>query len=250
MHDVPPATAAMRLPTHVLVVEDDEEIATLVARYLGGQGLRVTEARSGDAAMAAVANAGVDVVLLDLGLPGEDGLVVLRRIQSAWHGPVIIVSGRSEPIERVIGLELGADDYVAKPFDFRELLARIRSVLRRHEPLIDPGRANAADTLHFEDLRLERAARRLVRTSGDEIPLSSGEFSLLSILADKPGHVFSRDALMQHLHGHEAGPYDRSIDVQIARLRRKIEDDPEHPRIIKSVRGVGYVFTPALAATQ
>jgi two-component system OmpR family response regulator len=242
VQDIPSAGAAATMQSpHVLVVEDDQDISALIARYLTGQGLRVSEARTGAEAFDAIAGARVDVVLLDLGLPGEDGLTILRKLQSQWSGPVIIVSGRGEAVERVVGLELGADDYVSKPFDFRELLARIRSVLRR-AGASDERRDHREDTVCFEDFRLERDARRLVRTTGEEVALSSGEFALLSILAEKPGHVFSRDALMQRLRGHEAGPYDRAIDVQVARLRRKIEVDPEQPRIIKSVRGVGYVF--------
>lgn len=240
MQDILQSAAAS---THVLIVEDDEDIAALVAHYLTAHGLVATGVRSGAEAIAFVAAHQVDVVLLDLGLPGEDGLTVLRELQLRWRGPVIIVSGRGEPVERVVGLELGADDYVAKPFDFRELLARIRSVLRRATRASGSTHADDESAQCFEGLRLERGARRLLRDSGEEVALSSGEFALLSLLAERPGHVFSRDMLMQALHGHDAGPYDRSIDVQVARLRRKIEDDPEHPCIVKSVRGVGYVFS-------
>jgi two-component system OmpR family response regulator len=237
----PAAAAATTQSPHVLLVEDDEEISTLVARYLVGHGLRVSEVRTGNEALGVVEAGRVDVVLLDLGLPGEDGLAILRSLRSRHAIPVIIVSGRGEAVERVVGLELGPDDFVSKPFDFRELLARIRSVLRRAARGPDVEQARE-EVQYFEDLHLDRCARRLMRASGDEIALSSGEFALLSTLAEKPGHVFSRDALMQALHGHDAGPFDRTIDVQVARLRRKIEADPEHPRIIKSVRGVGYVF--------
>jgi len=227
---------------HVLIVEDDREISALVTRYLIGQGLRVSEACTGTDAFDVLRAGRVDVVLLDLGLPGEDGLAILRTLQSQWDVAVIIVSGRGDAVERVVGLELGADDYVSKPFDFRELLARIRSVLRRATRASAAAPGTDDDAQCFGDLQLERGTRRLVRASGAEIALSSGEFALLSVLADKPGHVFSRDALMQALHGHDAGPYDRSIDVQIARLRRKVEADPDHPQVIKSVRGIGYVF--------
>jgi len=227
---------------HVLVIEDDAEIASLIDRYLVQQGLRVTLAGNGAAAMAAIAQSRVDVALLDLGLQlAQDRESVFAR-QAQWGGPVIIVSGRGDPVERIVGLELGADDYVTKPFDFRELLARIRSVLRRAERASNVAQASGNHVLRIEDLRLERDARRLRRDSGEDIPLSSGEFDLLAALAGKPGHVFSRDALMQMLHGHDVAPYDRSIDVQIGRLRRKIETDPENPRIIKSVRGIGYVL--------
>ncbi|MCC8364663.1 response regulator transcription factor [Lysobacter sp. A6] len=232
---------------HVLVIEDDRDVAALVDRYLTTQGLLVTLAGNGSEALMAVAQSRVDVALLDLGLPGEDGLSILRKLQTQWGGPVIIVSGRGDAVDRIVGLELGADDYVTKPFDFRELLARVRSVLRRADRTTSKVLVGAGNALRIDKMRLERDTRRLVRADGVDIPLSSGEFDLLSALAEKPGHVFSRDVLMQALHGHDAGPYDRSIDVQIGRLRRKIEADPENPRIIKSVRGVGYVLTAPVA---
>lgn len=240
MHHGPMDSVAQVDAPHVLIVEDDPEVVALVTTYLRGQGLRTSAVESGREALDLLSHTGVDIVLLDLGLPGADGLSVLRDLRTRWRGPVIIVSGRGETVERVVGLELGADDYVAKPFDFRELLARIRSVLRRAERQIDAG---DDATLRFNGMRLERHKRRLVRDDGRDIPLSSGEYALLSILADKPGHVFSRDELMTGLHGHDAGPFDRAIDVQVGRLRRKIEDDALHPRVIKSVRGAGYVFS-------
>ncbi|MGO4550428.1 response regulator [Lysobacter sp. 2RAF19] len=239
MHDAPVSNATS---PHVLVIEDDPEIASLVDRYLTGQGLRVTQAANGGEAMAAIERDFVNVVLLDLGLPGEDGLTILRKLKAQWGGPVIIVSGRGDAVERVVGLELGADDYVTKPFDFRELLARIRSVMRRIQRTSADMPDQGIEAIRIDTLRLERGTRRLLRADGEDIPLSSGEFDLLAALADKPGHVFSRDSLVQLLHGHDAGPFDRSIDVQVGRLRRKIEVDPENPRIIKSIRGVGYVL--------
>ena len=247
MHEVPTAAAAHPQAPHVLIVEDDPEVVALVAHYLRGQGLVVSDVCSGAALLDALARSRIDVVLLDLGLPGEDGLAILREMRTRWNGPVIIVSGRGEPVERVVGLELGADDYVAKPFDFRELLARIRSVLRRAEPHAPQAGTNM---LRFAAMTFDRDARRLVRDDGAEVPLSSGEFDLLSILSGKPGHVFTRDALMNQLHGHEAGPFDRAIDVQVGRLRRKLGDDPDHPRIIQSVRGAGYVFAAKVQRTN
>lgn len=239
MHDE--TAEAQSHPPHILIVEDDEDIAALVSTYLRGQGLHVDTVRSGHALFETVSRESVDVVLLDLGLPGEDGLAILRELRGRWHGPVIIVSGRGEAVERVVGLELGADDYVAKPFDFRELLARIRSVLRRST--FSPHELRDESALLFNGMRLEPGNRRLVRDDGSEIFLSAGEFALLSILASRPGHVFSRDALMSQLHGHGAGPYDRAIDVQVGRLRRKIEGDALHPQVIKSIRSAGYVFS-------
>jgi two-component system, OmpR family, response regulator len=243
VHDVSAEVAQAHAP-HVLIVEDDADVAALVTTYLRGQGLHVECVQSGHALFETVSREPVDVVLLDLGLPGEDGLAILRELRGRWRGPVIIVSGRGEAVERVVGLELGADDYVAKPFDFRELLARIRSVLRRVAAPAQEARDESV--LLFNGMRLEPAKRRLVRDDGSEIHLSAGEFALLSILASRPGHVFSRDALMSRLHGHDAGPYDRAIDVQVGRLRRKIEGDALHPQVIKSIRGAGYVFSASI----
>ena len=194
----------------------------------------------------ACARQDIDLVLLDLGLPDGDGLSLLRDFQVFWSGPVIIVSGRGESIERVVGLELGADDYVSKPFDLRELLARVRSVLRRAQSR--PAPAGAARSLDFDGLRLETASRRLLDRDGVDIGLTSGEFDLLLVLLSRPNQVLTRDELMNSLHGREAGPYDRSIDVQIGRLRRKIEPDPSHPSVIKSVRGAGYMLAAHVSA--
>jgi two-component system OmpR family response regulator len=179
------------------------------------------------------------VVLLDLGLPDEDGLDLMRALRRQWLGPVIIVSGRGEPVERIIGLELGADDYVSKPFDLRELLARIRSVLRRARPVEE---ADGVPVFEFDGWRLDTRSRSLAGPDGSEIALTSGEFELLLALLQRAGEVLTRDQLMNVLHGHDAGPYDRAIDVQIGRLRRKIEADPARPRLIKSVRGAGYLL--------
>jgi two-component system OmpR family response regulator len=196
----------------------------------------------------------VDLVLLDLGLVGEDGLDVLRDLRRGWHGAVIIVSGRGEPVERIVGLEIGADDFVTKPFDLRELLARIRSVLRRvaapvaaadASPASSNGSASAGAPVHallFAGFRLEPESRCLLDASGAEVALTTGEFDLLLALARGARHVLSRDQLMNALHGRDAGPFDRAIDAQIGRLRRKLGDSSQHPTLIKSVRGTGYLF--------
>ena len=227
----------------VLVVDDDPEIGLLLSRYLEGQGLRVTVAEDGAQFRAAMSEPTFDVVLLDLGLPDEDGLALMRELRSRWLGPVIIVSGRGESVERVIGLELGADDYVSKPFDLRELLARIRSVLRRTQPVsAEPG----SPAFLFDGLRLEPATRRLVGHSGEDIALTSGEFELLQALLERPNQVLTRDQLMNAVHGRDAGPFDRAIDVQIGRLRRKLESDPANPQLIKAVRGAGYLFAASV----
>lgn len=226
----------------ILIVDDDAEIVALLTRYLKGHAFQVEAVGSGAELRAQLEHAGADVVLLDLGLPDEDGLELLRYLRVAWNGPVIVVSGRgSEPVERVVGLELGADDFVSKPFDLRELLARIRSVLRRTwktapAPVVEPG------VLTFAGFRLELASRRLTGLQGEEIVLTTGDFQLLCALLEKPRQVLSRDELMDALYKREAGPFDRAVDMGIGRLRRKIEPNPEAPVLIKSVRGAGYLF--------
>jgi DNA-binding response OmpR family regulator len=228
---------------HLLVVDDDEEIAALIARYFGNYGFRVSAAVDGSAMRAAIARQTVDVVLLDLGLPREDGFELTRYLRAHWRGAIIIVTGRGESVDRVVGLELGADDYVTKPFDLRELLARVRSVLRRMSPApAEPEPASCAAAMQFAGFRLDPDARVLSDPRGEDIPLTTGEFELLSLLLDHPNRVMSRDEIMGHLHGRDTGPFDRAIDVQIGRLRRKIESDPAKPQLIKSVRGAGYLF--------
>jgi two-component system OmpR family response regulator len=227
---------------HILVVDDDPEIGALLVRYLDKHGFTVSVAVDGNGLRAALAQRPVDLILLDLGLPGEDGLSLLRDLQQGWRGPVIVISGRGESVERVVGLELGADDYVTKPFDFRELLARVRSVLRRSaKPAAEA--APARTLLEFDGLRLDVEGRRLLDREGNDIGLTTGEFELLQAFVSRPNQVLSRDQLMNALHGRDAGPSDRTIDMQVGRLRRKVEADPAEPRLIKSVRSAGYVFT-------
>jgi len=235
----PPAAPA----AHILVVDDDAEIQALLARYFGNHGFRVSAAGDGAAMRAAIAAAPVDLVLLDLGLPREDGLELTRWLREHWSGAIIILTGRGESVDRVVGLELGADDYVTKPFELRELLARVRSVLRRA-----PGAAQAAAPaqtaagVEFAGFRCDAQARRLIGPDGAEIPLTTGEFDLLQVFLAAPGRVLTRDQLLGQMHGREAGPFDRAIDVQVGRLRKKIEHDPTRPELIKSVRGAGYLF--------
>lgn len=238
------ATAATDKPSqpHVLVVDDDAEIAALVCRYLSGHGCRVTTAANGAQLRAALTGPPIDLILLDLTLPDEDGLLLLRHLQRHWRGPVIVVSGRGETVERVVGLELGADDYVSKPFELRELLARIRSVLRRTGLQSGPVSPASNGGFRFDGLRLDPASRRLTDREGHEVALTTGEFELLQAMLERPNQVLTRDALMNCMHGRDAGPFDRAIDVSIGRLRRKIELDATHPRVIQSVRGAGYVL--------
>jgi two-component system OmpR family response regulator len=241
----PPANTTQR----ILVVDDDVEIGKLLSRYLGGQGFEVVLAHDGAQLRASLAEGGIDLMLLDLGLPDEDGLSLLRQFRQNWSGPVIVISGRGDSVEKVIGLELGADDYVGKPFELRELLARIRSVLRRATPAnataVEAAPPANARLLRFEDFELDLGAHRL-QARGEEVRLTSGEFRLLKALLEKPNEVLSRDELMNAVHGRAAGPFDRAIDVQLGRLRKKLGDDAAQPRLIKAVRGEGYLFTAAV----
>ncbi len=232
----PPAEASAAA---ILVVDDDPEIRALLHRYLAGHNFAVETAASGAQMRDALARARPDLVLLDLGLPDADGLGLLQQIR-ARGAPVIVVSGRGDTVERVVGLELGADDYVSKPFDLRELLARVRAVLRR--AAAPTPSAPAAPRLRFDRFELDTGARRLREGPQAEVPLTTGEYDLLLALLEQPNRVLSRDQLMGALHGREAGPYDRAIDVAIARLRRKIERDPGTPTLIRSVRGAGYLL--------
>ena len=230
------------LQPHLLIVDDDAEIRALILRYFGGHGFHVSAASDGVAMRMTIAERAVDVVLLDLGLSGEDGLELMRYLRAHWTGAIVIVTGRGEPVDKVVGLELGADDYITKPFDLRELLARVRSVLRRISPA--QPRGSAANAVEFAGFRFDAQMRSLQGQDGDHIQLTTGEYELLVAFLSAPGRVLSRDQLVSELHGHEAGPFDRSIDVQVGRLRRKIERDAANPELIKSVRGAGYVFTP------
>ncbi|MBN8735856.1 MAG: response regulator [Xanthomonadales bacterium] len=230
----------MRNPTHLLVVDDDIGILDLLRRYFAGQGFEVSTASNGAEMRSVLGRTGIDLVLLDLGLPGEDGFELTRQLRKSWNGALIIITGRGDSVDRVVGLELGADDYVTKPFELRELLARIRSVLRRSAS--SSAEASDGAAFHFAGFSLDPASRTLRSDNGDSIALTTGEYELLHILVGHPNRVLSRDELMEHIHGRSAGPFDRAIDVQIARLRRKIESDPANPELIKSVRGAGYLF--------
>jgi two-component system, OmpR family, response regulator len=237
--------------THLAIVDDDPDITTLLGNYLAGQGFRVSRLPSGHALMSLMAIDPPALVLLDLGLPGEDGFAIARRLREHWRCGLVIVTGRGDAVDKVVGLEIGADDYVTKPFDLRELVARIKAVLRRIEQ-VPPAASTtvsapaASTSLCFAGWRLDTSARRLLNREGEVVVLTAGEFDLLKVLASHPGRVLSRDFLLEHTRGREAAPFDRTIDVQIGRLRKKIEADPEDPQLIKSVRSAGYVFVPAV----
>jgi len=231
---------------HILVVDDEPAIGDLIRTYLSRHGYRVSVVADGAGLKRVMAESKPSLVLLDLGLPGEDGLSLTRHIRAQSNIGVIIVTGSGESVDRIVSLELGADDFVSKPFDLRELLARIRSVLRRTSSAgAEPASAGNKE-VRFAGWRLELQSRRLFATDGAEIALTTGEFDLLSRFADNPNKVMSRDQLLQATRNRDAAPYDRAIDMQIARLRRKIEFDPDNPLLIKSVRGAGYIFTPSV----
>jgi two-component system OmpR family response regulator len=235
---------------HLAVLDDEPDITQLLANYLQAQGYRVSQLHDGAALMALMQRDAPALVLLDLGLPGEDGFTIARRLREHFRCGLVIVTGRGEAVDKVVGLEIGADDYVTKPFDLRELLARVKAVLRRtlaapESTAPGPGSALPGGTrprLRFAGWELDTAARRLTDAQGAEVTLTTGEFDLLGAFVRSPGRVLSRDSLLEQTRGREAGPFDRTIDVQVGRLRKKIERDPDDPQIIKSVRGAGYIL--------
>jgi len=227
---------------HLLVVDDDPGIRELLCQYLGEQGYRVFAVEDGETMDAWLADNSTDLVILDLMLPGEDGLSLARRLRSEHKLPIIMISARGEEVDRIVGLEVGADDYLPKPFNPRELLARIRAVLRRNWPESDL-ESDAGTKYDFGPFRFEPEKRILYRDSS-EVDLSRAEFDLLDVLVNHPNRVLSRDFIMECLSGNDRDPFDRSIDVRVTRLRHKIEDDPAQPRFVRTVWGIGYQFTP------
>ena len=235
---------------HVLIVDDEPGIGELIRNYLGRHGFRVSVAADGGQMREQMARDKVDLVLLDLGLPGEDGLTLTRYIRSHSNVGVIIVTGSGESVDRIVSLELGADDFVSKPFDLRELLARVRSVLRRSTQAAElPSTAPPAE-VRFASWRLDTQSRRLFTEDGHEVLLTTGEYDLLLVFAENPNKVLSRDQLLQATRHRDAAPFDRAIDMQITRLRRKIERDADKPVLIKAVRGAGYIFTATVQRAE
>jgi two-component system, OmpR family, response regulator len=229
-------------PAHIAVLDDEPDITQLIARYLGAQGFRVSQLHRGAELSALMRGDPPALVLLDLGLPGEDGLAIARQLREHHRCGLVIVSGRGDAVDKVVGLEIGADDYVTKPFDLRELLARIRAVLRRLESPAPAAAAAAPSGFAFAGFTLDAGARRVTDAAGAELALTGGEFDLLVIFCQHPGRVLSRDFLLDATRGREAGPFDRTIDVQVGRLRRKLEAQAEGAALIKSVRGAGYLL--------
>jgi len=230
---------------HILVVDDQQEICELVREYLTDEGFLVSTANDGAGLREAIARDSIDLVILDLVLRGEDGLQLARELRRQSDVGIIMLTGRGETVDRIIGLEMGADDYLSKPFHLRELLARVRSVLRRGTTRGDRAAAPRV-RVRFAGWVLDLASRELLSPAGAEVRLTTGEFELLVAFVSNAGQVLSRDRLLDLSRHREAGPFDRTIDVQVGRLRRKLEDDPKTPAMIKTVRGGGYIFTPAV----
>jgi DNA-binding response OmpR family regulator len=240
----------MTEPLHVLVVDDEPRIRSMLKRYLTGEGFKVSEAADGAGLREVLDREPADLVLLDLVMPGEDGLTLARKIRSRSDIPIIMLTGKGDLIDRVVGLETGADDYITKPFELREVLARIRTILRRTGPRKRPDRGpspsarkNEGEVLTFEGWRLDLLKRELRRETGELVPLTAGEFELLRAFASHSSRVLNRGQLIDLVKGRDWAAYDRGMDTQVMRLRKKIERDPGNPSLIKTVRGAGYVFT-------
>jgi len=237
----------MKASEHIVVVDDQKEICEVVQQYLSSEGYRISVANDGAGMRRVMAQGPVDLVILDLMLPGEDGLTLARQLREESTVGIIILTGRGETVDRIIGLEMGADDYLPKPFHLRELLARVKSVLRRasvraqKEPT-----PTVRSKARFAGWNLDLSTRELVSPGGSEVRLTTGEFDLLAAFVNNANQVLSRDRLLDLARNREAGPFDRTIDVQVGRLRRKLEIDPDKPTMIKTVRGTGYIFTPAV----
>jgi two-component system, OmpR family, response regulator len=238
----------MTVSPHILVVDDDREIGRLAARFLGTHGCRVSVAGSGREMDRALEASRLDLVVLDLMLPGEDGLSICRRLRLSSQVPIIMLTAKGEDVDRIIGLEMGADDYLTKPFNPRELLARIKAVLRRAARSTIAPSASDARVLTFLGWRIDRALRNLESPDGARVVVTGAEFDLLQAFCEWPGRILSRDQLLDLTQGRSAGSFERSIDVLVSRLRRKLEGNPHNPEIIKTVRSGGYLFTPAVVA--
>jgi two-component system phosphate regulon response regulator OmpR len=235
----------MIAPDHILIVDDDREIRELLATYLEKNGLKATAVATGRQMRAVLADTPVDLVVLDLMMPGEDGLSVCRRLRAANdRTPIIMLTAKGEDVDRIVGLEVGADDYLGKPFNPRELLARVHAVLRRRPPLEAPGAPSTEnETVTFGPFAFDLGSRTL-KKDGEELSLTTGEFAMLKALVRHPRQPLSREKLAQLARGREFEPFDRSLDVQISRLRKLVESDAAAPRYIQTVWGVGYVFVP------
>jgi two-component system OmpR family response regulator len=232
----------MQKPTRALIVDDDREICALLCTYLADFGIAARGVHDGAAMRRAMTEQVPDVIILDLMLPGEDGLTLCRQLRASGNIPVIMLTARGEPADRVVGLELGADDYVVKPFDPRELVARVHTVLRRARGDAVAGDAGAGERISFEGWTLDVSTRQLTTPRQMVVPLSNAEFRLLWTFIERPRRVLNRDQLMDAARGQASTAYDRSIDLLVSRLRQKLDDDPRDPKLLKTIRGEGYLF--------
>jgi two-component system OmpR family response regulator len=237
------STATEVSKPHILVVDDDQEIRTLLSKFLGKHEFRVTTAKDGREMRDALKDWKIDLIVLDLMMPGEDGLALCRWVRGESEVPIIMLTAMSEDVDRIIGLEVGADDYVAKPFNPREMLARIKAVLRRATASAVPVGTGQEEKISFGDFVLDVGTRTLKKGDTD-VPLTTGEYDLLVAFIEHPKRVLNRDQLLDMARGRAAIPFDRAIDVQVGRLRKKIEPAIKNPTMIKTVRGGGYMFTP------
>jgi DNA-binding response OmpR family regulator len=235
-------------PVRVIVVDDEPDLREMVAEYLGKYGYVVAAAADGRELDAHMEGGPPDLLILDVNLPGEDGFAIARRVRAISSVPILMLTVEGDTVDRVVGLELGADDYVPKPFDLRELRARIQSVLRRTGRARDPPPhqvPSSGERVRFGDLLLDLEAHRLLQPDGTDLEITAMEFDLLAAFARNPNRVLSRDRLLDLAHNRDSEPFDRSIDVRITRIRRKVERDPEKPQVIKTMRGAGYMFVPS-----
>lgn len=234
-------------PAHILIVDDDARICRMLERYLLQEGFTVDIAPDGDGMWTAIDSTRPDLIILDVMLPGVDGLTLARELRAQSSVGIIMLTGKTDSVDTIVGLEVGADDYVTKPFEFRELLARIRSVLRRthgpHNDSVQDARADEPQLFMFNDWQLKLETRELLSPSGEAASLTDHEYRLLVMLVTNAGHVLSRDRILMKLSRRDWQPEDRSVDVSVARLRKLIESDPTQPRLIRTVRNVGYEFT-------
>lgn len=227
---------------HILIVDDDRDIRDLLSEYLQKQGYRVSVASDGRSMRIALSRSAPDLIVLDLMLPGDDGLTLCREVRAQSDIPIIMLTARGEEVDRIVGLEMGADDYLSKPFSPRELVARIKSILRRSRSLPSNLKPEQVRTFKFAGWMLDVATRNLVSPAGVNVALSGTDYKLLRIFLDHPNRVLNRDQLIDMTQSRDAGPFDRSIDLQVSRLRKRLEDNPKEPSIIKTARGEGYVL--------
>lgn len=231
---------------HIVVCDDEVDLREMLQEYLGKRGFKVSGAAGGDALRDILATSAVDVIIMDINMPKEDGLSILRSLRPDNMTPVIMLTAAGDVVDRIIGLEMGADDYLGKPVDLRELEARIKAIIRR-ELASGPAKAEKVDEnrVPFGDFVLDKAAAKLVAEDGSEVSLTAMEYSLLKVFAENKGRVLNRDQLLEQAHDRSWDPFDRSIDIRISRLRRKLEANPEKPEIIRTVRGIGYLYDPS-----